>query len=77
MRRRDREIIEIGECLPLDDVIERLQSLRADLLEDAEAVVKVDGDDYFGGRLTVTYYREITAEEYQLEARYTSCCPAE
>jgi hypothetical protein len=30
----------------------------------------VSGDDNFGWRLTVTYLRETTAEESELEARY-------
>jgi hypothetical protein len=72
MRRRDTEIIDIGEGASLDAVIEQLQSLSEGLSEDAEPMVKVVGDRYFGGRLTVTYFREATAEEYQLEARYAS-----
>jgi hypothetical protein len=33
-------------------------------------MVKVSGDDNFGWRLTVTYLREPTIEEAELEARY-------
>ncbi len=72
MRRRDREIIEIGECAPLDVVIERLKSLHGTLSRDAEPMVKVDGSDYFGWRLTVSYFRETTPEESAIEARYTA-----
>jgi hypothetical protein len=70
MRRRDRQIIEIGDCAPLDAVIERLKSLHGSLAEDAEPTVRVDGSDYFGWRLTISYLRDATAEESQLEARY-------
>jgi hypothetical protein len=72
VRRRDKEIIDIGECAPLDAVIERLHSLHASLSGDAQAMVSVEGCDYFGWRLTVTYFREATAEEFELEARYMS-----
>jgi hypothetical protein len=70
VRKRDREVIEIGECTPLDAVIERLQSLNCSLSEEAQPIVKVDGNEYFGWRLIVTYIREFTNEEYELEARY-------
>jgi hypothetical protein len=70
VRRRDREIIDIGECAPLDAVIERLQTLHRNLSEDAEPLVKVHGCDDFGWRLTVSYFREATTEEAELEAKY-------
>jgi hypothetical protein len=72
VRRRDREIIEIGECTSLGAVIERLQSLHGRLPENSEAQVEVHGDDNFGSRITVTYSRELTAEEAELESRYAS-----
>ena len=72
LRRRDLEIIEIGECTALGALVERLQSLYDRLSENAEAQVKVRGDDNFGWGLTVTYFRELTAEEADLEGRYAS-----
>ena len=72
MRRRGREIIQIGVCMPLDAVLERLQSLRLGFPDDAEPMVQVNGDDNFGWRLTVTYWREASAEELELEAKYIS-----
>jgi hypothetical protein len=71
VRRRDKEIIEIGECAPLAFVIDRLQAFRSGLAEDSEAEVKLGGDDCFGWRLTVTFFRELTSEEAALEARYS------
>jgi hypothetical protein len=71
VRRRDRQIIDIGECAPLDAVIEQLEALHGSLAEDAEPMVSVDGSDYFGWRLSVSYLREATAEESRLEARYS------
>ena len=74
MRRRDKEIIEIGECAPLALVIDRLETFRRGLAADSDAEVKIDGDDVFGWRLTITYFRELTPEEQALEARYTLPC---
>jgi hypothetical protein len=72
VHRHEREIIEIGECTPLDAVLDRLHSLHGSLSEEAQAMVKVEGDDTFGWRLNVSYLREATLEETELEARYTS-----
>jgi hypothetical protein len=55
----------------LDAVIEQLEALHGSLAEDAEPMVSVDGSDYFGWRLSVSYLREATAEESRLEARYS------
>jgi len=71
VRRRDKEIIEIGECASLASVIDRLQTFRSGLAEDSQAEVKIGGDDYFGWRITITFFRELTPEEAALEARYT------
>ena len=71
MRRRDKEIIEIGECASLAFVIERLQAFSRTLPPDSQAEVKVGGNDYFGWRLTVTFSRELTTEEAALEAKYS------
>jgi hypothetical protein len=71
VRRRDKEIIEIGECASLASVIDRLQAFRSGLAEDSQAEVKIGGDDYFGWRFTITFFRELTPEEAALEARYT------
>ena len=72
MRKHDREIIEIGEFAALDTVIEGLLSLRGRLPEGCEPQVAIRGDDNFGWRLIVTYFRELTADESQLEARYAA-----
>jgi hypothetical protein len=72
VRRRDREIIEIGDCTSLDTVIERLVSLRGSLQDNSEPQVAVGGDDNFGWRIAVTYFRDLTAEEIELHARYTA-----
>ena len=71
MRRRDKEIIEIGECASLAFVIDRLQALSASLPPDSEPEVIVGGNECFGWRLTVSFSRELTPEEMALEARYS------
>lgn len=71
MRRRDKEIIEIGECAPLAFVIERLQALSRNLPPDSQPEVIVGGNDYFGWRLTISFSRELTPEEVALEAKYS------
>jgi hypothetical protein len=70
VRRRDKEIIEIGESASLAAVIDRLQRLHRGLAEDSQAELKVGGNDYFGWRLTITFFRELTPEEAALESRY-------
>jgi hypothetical protein len=72
VRRRDKEIIEIGECASLASVIDRLLSFQSSLAVDSQAELKVDGNDYFGWRLIITFLRDLMPEEAALEARYTS-----
>ena len=42
------------------------------LSENAEPQVEVRGDDNFGWRITVTYFRDQTSEEAELERRYAT-----
>ncbi len=68
--RKIRDYIEIDGHLPLDQVIERLLSVRDSLPEAAEAELRMRGDDIFGRHLCVSYLRSLTAEEAACEARY-------
>jgi hypothetical protein len=72
VRRRDKQIIEIGESASLAWVIDRLQAFHSCLPGDSQAELKVDGNDYFGWRFTITFFRELTTEEAALEARYAT-----
>lgn len=72
MRKRDRELIEIGECTSLDPVIEQLLSFRDSLPPNSDPRLELRGDDNFGWRLVVTYFRDLTAEESELQARYAA-----
>lgn len=72
MRKLDREIIEIAEGVALHVLNERLRALQCMLPQDSEARVTVQGDDNFGWRLVVSYFRELTIEEAEIERKYAS-----
>lgn len=69
MVRRVREIIDIQQLDTLDALIENLNAIRENLPRAAEAEVRMRGDDMFGRRLTVSYFRPQTAEEAATDAR--------
>lgn len=71
MPRRVKDFIDISEYTSLDDLIRYLEAIRDNLPESAEAELKIRGDEVFGKRLTITYTREQTAEEVELEAKYS------
>jgi hypothetical protein len=70
MSRKVKEFIEIGDYTSLDALIEKLIEVRANLPEDAQAEVKMKGDDIFGRQLSVSFFRPQTAEEAECDARY-------
>ena len=70
MSRRIKEFVDIADPVSLDDLIARLAELRASLPDDADAELRLRGDDIFGHRITVSYMRDQTAEEAEIEARY-------
>ena len=72
MSRRVKEFIEISDFASLDDLIAKLEAIRGLLPEFAEAELRMKGDDVFGRRLSISYYRELNAEEAECEARYSS-----
>ena len=71
MPRRVKDFIDISEYTSLDDLIRYLETIRDNLPEDCEAEMKIRGDEVFGKRLTITYFREMTSEEAELEAKYS------
>ncbi|HEX8842046.1 MAG TPA: hypothetical protein VF757_07075 [Sphingomicrobium sp.] len=71
MPRRVKDFIDISEYTSLDDLIRYLETIRDNLPEGAEAELKIRGDEVFGKRLTITYTREQTIEEAELEAKYS------
>ena len=70
MRRRAKEFIEISDHTSLDMLIKTLIAIREDLGLNAEPELKLRGDDIFGRRLSISYFRELTDEEIALDARY-------
>ena len=72
MSRRVKEFIEISDHSSLDDLIARLIEVRDSLPEQADAELRLRGDDVFGRKLCVSYFRDQTAEEAECEARYAA-----
>ena len=70
MPRRVKDFIDISEFTSLDDLIRYLKTIRDNLPPEHEAELRIRGDEIFGRRLTITYLREQTADETQLEAKY-------
>mgnify|MGYP003577897466 CR=1 FL=1 len=70
MGRRVKEFIDIAEFNSLDDLIGQLVELRESLPEQSEPELKLRGDDVFGRKLSIAFFREQTAEEAATEARY-------
>jgi hypothetical protein len=75
--RRVKDFIEISDYTSLEDLIRYLQSIRDNLPAEHQAELKIRGDDVFGRRLTITYFREQTPEEVELEAKYAGASGAE
>jgi len=69
--RRVKDFIDISEYTSLDDLIRYLETIRDNLPEDCDAEMKISGDEVFGKRLTITYFREMTPEEVDLESKYS------
>ena len=72
MPRRVKDFIDISEYTSLDDLIRYLETIRDNLPAGHEAEMKIRGDEIFGRRLTITYFREQSPDEAELEARYGS-----
>ena len=70
MNRRVKEFVEIADHESLDDLIQKLAEIRDSLPDAAEAEMRLRGDEVFGHRLTITYFRDQTEEEAELERRY-------
>ena len=70
MPRRVKDFIDISEYTSLDDLIRYLETIRDNLPPEHEAEMKIRGDDVFGRRLTITYFREQTPDEVEIETKY-------
>ena len=72
MPRRVKDFIDISEYTSLDDLIRYLETIRDNLPPEHQAEMKIRGDEVFGRRLTITYFREQTPEEVELESKYAA-----
>lgn len=70
MGRRVKEYVDIADQLSVDELIEQLRAIRDQLPDDAAAELRLRGDEIFGHRMTISYFREQTAEEAEIEKRY-------
>ncbi|HEY8433251.1 MAG TPA: hypothetical protein VIK68_01425 [Sphingomicrobium sp.] len=70
MPRRVKDFIDISEFTSLDDLIRYLETIRDNLPAEHQAELKIRGDEVFGRRLTISYFREQTAEEVEIESKY-------
>jgi hypothetical protein len=68
--RRVKEFVDIADHVSLDELIQKLAEVRKSLPKNAEAELRLRGDDVFGRRITITYFREQTEEEAECERRY-------
>ena len=71
MPRRVKDFIQISDYTSLEDLIRYLETIRDTLPKEAEPELTMRGDDVFGRRLSVSYLRELTAEEAECEGRYS------
>ena len=76
MPRLVREFVEVADHASLDEVIDALVSLRREMPQSSEAVLRMCGDDVFGRRLSISYLRPQTDAEAALDARYRNAAHA-
>lgn len=72
MARRVKEFVDIMDHVSIDELISKLIEVRDCLPENSEAELRLRGDDVFGRRITVTYFRDQTEEEAECERRYAA-----
>jgi hypothetical protein len=70
MSRRVKEFVDVADHLSIDDLIRTLIEIRDGLPEGADAALRLRGDEIFGHRITISYLRDQTAEEAEIEKRY-------
>ena len=71
MSRRVKDYVEVEDQLSIDELIERLSAIREALPEGCDAELRLRGDEVFGRRITISYFRQQTEEEAQIEKRYS------
>ena len=71
MSRRVKDYVDIEDQLSIDALIEKLIAIRESLSEESDAELRLRGDDVFGHRITISYFRPQTEEEAAVEKRYS------
>jgi hypothetical protein len=72
MTRRVKEFVDIEDHSSIDALIDRLVELRDALPPEAEAELRLRGDEVFGRRISISYLRPQTKEEAECERRYAA-----
>jgi len=70
MSRRVKDFVDLADHLSIDELIHKLTEIRDCMPENADAELRLRGDDVFGHRITISYFREQTDEEAEVERRY-------
>jgi hypothetical protein len=70
MSRRVKEFVDVEDQLSIDELIQKLSEIRESLPDNADAELRLRGDDIFGHRITISYFRGQTDEEAEVEKRY-------
>ena len=70
MSRLVKDFVEFREHVSLDVLIARLSELRDSLPPEADAEMRIRGDEFFGRHLCISFYRQQTEDEAACEARY-------
>lgn len=70
MTRRVKEFVDIDDHASIDDLIEQLVALRDGLPPQADAELRLRGDEVFGRKISISYFRSQTEEEAECERRY-------
>ena len=76
MGRRVKEFVEVADHASIDELIAKLKEIRAELPEEANAELQLRGDEVFGRRITISYFRDQTPEEAAIEQRYADATRA-
>jgi hypothetical protein len=71
MKRRVKDFVDIADHVSLDDLIEKLAEVRDSLPDASDAELRLRGDEIFGHRITISFFRDQTDEEAELEKRYS------
>jgi hypothetical protein len=70
MSRRVKEFVDVADHLSIDELIQKLTEIRDALPGGSESELRLRGDEIFGHRLTISYFRDQTQEEAEVEKKY-------